>query len=153
MCESTYLRVFLGRSSRISWRTPGSFTASPCFTLTVQSRSFRCFTPRRQENAQPSASQENLFGGHSRFIAEASRNEKWADGVGNARRGGEEGTGEEVEDIPEGKGECNMEVVEWSLLSLVWLRTAFSDILASIQVDGSNTYERVQSTPAEYASQ
>lgn len=88
----------------MSWRTPGSFSARPCFTLTAHSRSFGCFPPRRRENAQTSASQENLFGGHSRFIAEASRNERWADGVGNARKGGEEGTGEEVDDIPEGKG-------------------------------------------------
>ncbi|KAG9119212.1 hypothetical protein FRC07_005855 [Ceratobasidium sp. 392] len=56
------------------------------------------------DNPQASASQENLYGGHSRFLAEAKRNEKWADGVDNSRKGGDEGTGEEVEDLPDGMG-------------------------------------------------
>lgn len=51
------------------------------------------------------AARENLYAGHSRFIAEATRNDKWADGVGNSRKGGDEGIGEEVDDIPQGKGE------------------------------------------------
>lgn len=67
-------------------------------------RLFRSFPPRLQENAQASAAQENLYGGHSRFIAEAKRSEKWSDGVDNARKGGDEGTGEEVADLPEGMG-------------------------------------------------
>ncbi|KAG8706531.1 hypothetical protein FRC09_002371 [Ceratobasidium sp. 395] len=56
------------------------------------------------DNPQAAASQENLYGGHSRFLAEAKRGEKWADGVDNSRKGGDEGTGEEVEDLPEGMG-------------------------------------------------
>ncbi|CAE6438484.1 unnamed protein product, partial [Rhizoctonia solani] len=59
---------------------------------------------QQEKTTGQEASQENLYAGHSRFIAEAERNEKWQEGVGNARKGGDEGTGEEVEEIPEGKG-------------------------------------------------
>ncbi|KAG8717399.1 hypothetical protein FRC08_007558 [Ceratobasidium sp. 394] len=97
MSAGVYLRSFISRSVR-------SFSRPITLDLYGQTRLFRCFPPRFQGNLQSSASQENLYGGHSRFIAEAKRGEKWADGVDNSRKGGEEGTGEEVEDLPDGMG-------------------------------------------------
>ncbi|CAE6419643.1 unnamed protein product [Rhizoctonia solani] len=83
-----------------------SFRACAPVTIAIQSRYFRVSSRFMQQEkaSENEATQENLNVGHSRFIAEAERNEKWAEGVGNAHKGGEEGTGEEVEDIPEGKG-------------------------------------------------
>lgn len=98
MSMGTCIRSIIARSTRVPLR---SFVPGVTHT-----RLFRCFPPRLEESAQASAAQENLYGGHSRFIAEAKRNEKWSDGVDNSRKGGEEGTGEEVADLPEGMGKC-----------------------------------------------
>ncbi|CAE7207758.1 unnamed protein product [Rhizoctonia solani] len=83
-----------------------AFRVSTPVTIAIQSRYFRVSARFLQETKPPGndAAQENLYVGHSRFIAEAERGDKWAAGVGNPRKGGEEGTGEEVEDIPDGKG-------------------------------------------------
>ncbi|KAJ1299651.1 hypothetical protein OPQ81_011393 [Rhizoctonia solani] len=86
--------------------SPPTFRACAPVALTIQPRYFRVSSRVFQQEKSPvqDAIKENLYVGHSRFISEAQRNERWEEGVGNARKGGEEGTGEEVEDIPEGKG-------------------------------------------------
>ncbi|CUA67595.1 Calcium uniporter protein 5, mitochondrial [Rhizoctonia solani] len=98
------IRILSSSSTRLYPRP--AFRAHTPVTIAIQSRylhvSFRLL--QQNQNAHHNVTQENLYAGHSRFIAEAERGEKWAEGVGNARKGGEEGTGEEVEDIPEGKG-------------------------------------------------
>jgi hypothetical protein len=101
MSAGVYLRSIFARPLFIPPRPLVSSFSS-------QIRRFRCFPPRAQENPQASASQENLYGGHSRFIAEAKRNESWSSGVDNSHKGGEEGTGDEVDDLPDGVGESAM---------------------------------------------
>ena len=50
------------------------------------------------------AKDSNLHVGHSRFIAEASRDDKWKDGENNAKKGGDEGSGNEIDGVEKGKG-------------------------------------------------
>ncbi|KAF8688128.1 Mitochondrial calcium uniporter, partial [Rhizoctonia solani] len=98
-------RLLASNSTRLYSR-PNSFRPCVPVAVSVQSRYF-CVSYRllqQEKTVKQEAAQENLYAGHSRFIAEAERNEKWQEGVGNARKGGDEGTGEEVEDIPDGKG-------------------------------------------------
>ncbi|KAF8600239.1 hypothetical protein BDV93DRAFT_538747 [Ceratobasidium sp. AG-I] len=99
MSTGIRLRSLITRSTHVSLR--------PFVPSVTYARLFRCFPPRLEGNPQASAAQENLYGGHSRFIAEAKRNEKWTDGVDNSRKGGEEGTGDEVADLPEGMGKLS----------------------------------------------
>ncbi|QRV77438.1 hypothetical protein RhiJN_05453 [Ceratobasidium sp. AG-Ba] len=95
MSAGLYLRTLFAHSNRLYYRP-----------IVARTRLFQSFPPRFQQTPSPqsAASQENLYGGHSRFIAEAKRSESWSDGVDNSKKGGEEGTGEEVEDLPEGMG-------------------------------------------------
>ncbi|EUC63277.1 transmembrane protein, putative [Rhizoctonia solani AG-3 Rhs1AP] len=104
MWARSCIRVLTSSSTRLHSRP--TFRANVPVTSAIQSRYFRVSSLFLQEKQAVvnDVSQENLYAGHSRFIAEAERGEKWAHGVGNAQKGGEEGTGEEVEDIPEGKG-------------------------------------------------
>lgn len=48
--------------------------------------------------------EENLKVGHARFISEAGVKDRWANGVRNDRKGGEEASSREVEGLDEGKG-------------------------------------------------
>ncbi|KDN35151.1 hypothetical protein RSAG8_11839, partial [Rhizoctonia solani AG-8 WAC10335] len=104
MWARSCIRVLASSSNRLYSRP--AFRASIPVTIAIQSRYFRVSSRflEQKNTVEHDATQENLYAGHSRFIAEAERGEKWAEGVGNSQKGGEEGIGEEVEDIPEGKG-------------------------------------------------
>jgi hypothetical protein len=54
-----------------------------------------------------SSKTENTNVGHARFLAEAEKDDIWQKGVGNAQKGGIEGTGDELEGISPGKGKPN----------------------------------------------
>ncbi|QRW06370.1 hypothetical protein RhiLY_05369 [Ceratobasidium sp. AG-Ba] len=84
MSAGLYLRTLFAHSNRLYYRP-----------IVARTRLFQSFPPRFQQTPSPqsAASQENLYGGHSRFIAEAKRSESWSDGVDNSKKGGEEGTG------------------------------------------------------------
>ncbi|CAE6445223.1 unnamed protein product [Rhizoctonia solani] len=98
------IRILASSSTRLHSRP--AFRAHAPVTIAIQSRYFRVSSRfyQQEKAVEHDAAQENLYVGHSRFIAEAERGDKWAAGVGNSKKGGDEGTGEEVEDIPEGKG-------------------------------------------------
>ncbi|CAE6373844.1 unnamed protein product [Rhizoctonia solani] len=98
------VRILASSPTRLYSRP--SFRPCAPVAVSIHSRTFSLSYRllQQEKTTVQEASQENLYAGHSRFIAEAERNEKWQEGVGNSRKGGDEGTGEEVEDIPDGKG-------------------------------------------------
>ncbi|CAG8767423.1 2944_t:CDS:2, partial [Acaulospora colombiana] len=72
--------------------------------MTKSNSATTCLLVRMYSTQPQSSKTENTNVGHARFLAEAEKDDLWKKGVGNAQKGGIEGTGDELDGISPGKG-------------------------------------------------